>query len=125
MRNSGRAAPAKSALRDGDRGRALRVRGERLEGQDPLERAHTARAKLRSRRPAKLGEGLGGGPRGAVDAGRQHRGERGGDVDAPSAERDLLSPQPVRIAGPVEALVVVANRGDGVVQESQAVDDAW
>ncbi len=43
---------------------------------------------------------------------------------AARAERNVLALQPVRIAGAVEALVVVADCGHGVVQEAEAVDDA-
>ena len=61
---------------------------------------------------------------GAVDARRQHRVERVGDVDDPGAERDLLAAEPVRVAGAVEALVVVADRRHRVLEEAEAVDDA-
>ena len=44
-------------------------------------------------------------------------------MDDPCAERDLLPLQAVRIAEAVEALVVVADRRHGVVQEAEPVDD--
>ena len=44
-------------------------------------------------------------------------------MDDPRAERDLLAAQPVRVAGAVEALVVVPDRGHRVAEEAEAVDD--
>ena len=95
-----------------------------VERQDPLERRDTARAELGGGGAAKLGERLVERPGRAVDAGRQHRVERVGDVDDPRAERDLLALQAVGIAGAVEALVVVADRRNGVAEEAEPVDDA-
>ena len=45
-------------------------------------------------------------------------------MDDPRAERDLLPSQAVRIAGAVEALVMVADRRNGVAEEAEPVDDA-
>ena len=45
-------------------------------------------------------------------------------MDDARAEGDLLSGDAVRIAGAVEALVVVADRRDRVLEEAEAVDDA-
>src|SRR5206468_1776585 len=59
-----------------------------------------------------------------VDARREHRVERVGDVDDAGAERDLLALEPVGVASAVEALVMVPDRGYRVVQEAEAVDDA-
>ena len=97
---------------------------ERLERQDPLERADAARAELGAGGAAELGERLLERPGGAVDPRRQHRVERVGDVDDAGAERDLLVPEPVGVAGAVEALVVMADRRHGVAEEAEAVDDA-
>src|SRR5205823_1572631 len=104
------------------RARSLVVQA--LEREDPLQGGDAARAELRSRGMTKLVERLRGGPRGAVDAGGEHRVECVGDVDYPRAERDLLPLEAVRVAGAVEALVMVPDRRDGVVQEAEAVDDA-
>src|SRR6266545_1402286 len=103
---------------------ALGVSGERLQRQDPLERGHAARAELSPGRAAQLLQRLGGRPGCTVDTGREHRVERVGYVDDAGAERDVLAAEPVRIPGPVEALVVVSDRRDGVVEEAEAVDDA-
>ena len=43
-------------------------------------------------------------------------------MDDPGTERDVLSPEPLRIAGAVEALVMVADRGNGVAEEAKAGD---
>ena len=110
---------------DGEQLRALRCFvGQRVERQDPLERRDAARAELGARGLAELRERLVERPCGAVDARRQHRVERVGDVDDAGAERDLLAPQPVGVARAVEALVVVADRRDRVAEESEPVDDA-
>ena len=91
--------------------RALRCFVGRRQRQDPLEGRDAARAELGARGVAKLCERLVERPGGAVDAGREHRVERVGDVDDAGAKRDLLALEPVRIARAVEALVVVADRG--------------
>ena len=91
----------------------------RIRSSAPTHRGQNCDARC----PPQLGERLGRRPRGAVDPRRQHRVERVGDVDDAGAERDVLAPQAVRVAGAVEALVVVADRGHGVVQEAEAVDD--
>ena len=39
-------------------------------------------------------------------------------------ERDLVAPQAVRIAGAVDALVMVPNRRNRIVEEAEAIDDA-
>jgi hypothetical protein len=44
--------------------------------------------------------------------------------DHAGAERNLLAFPHVRVAGAVEALVVVTDRRDGIGEESEAVDDA-
>ena len=86
-----------------------RVVASSLERQDPLEGGDAARAELRCPRARRSSSSASvGGPGGPVDAGREHRVERVGDVDDPRAERDLLALEAVRIAGAVEALVVVA-----------------
>src|ERR687887_498332 len=101
-----------------------RVAEDRLERKDPLERGDGARAELGAGGAAKLLDRLVRRPRRAIDARRQHRVERVGDVDDARAERDLLALDPVRVAGAVPALVVVADRRHRVLEEAEAVDDA-
>ena len=54
---------------------ASRARSKCIERQDPLQRRYAARAELRGRCPAKLGERLVERPRRPIDARRQHRVE--------------------------------------------------
>ena len=79
--------------------------------------------ELGSRPDAELFDRGAGRARDAVDPRRQHRVERVGDVDDPGAERDLLACKPVGVTRSVEALVVVPDRRDRVVQEPEPVDD--
>ena len=44
-------------------------------------------------------------------------------MDDARPQRDLLPGQPVRVARPVPAIVVVADGRDGVAEEAEAVDD--
>ena len=94
-----------------------------VHGEHALERRDAARAELAACGPPQLGERVLGRAGAAVDAGREHRVERVGDVDDPRAERDVLPAQPVRVAGAVEALVVVLDRRHGVAEEAEPVDD--
>src|SRR5438046_1810281 len=75
--------------------RALVLAVDALDRQDPLERRDAARAELAAGGAAELLQRLRGGPSGPVDARRQHRVERVGDVDDAGAERDLLPLEPV------------------------------
>ena len=94
-----------------------------LAGEQLLERRDAPGAELGARGLAQLVQrGVEGAGR-TVDAGREHRVEGVGDVDDPRAERDVLAREAVGIAGAVEALVVMADRRDGVAEEAQAVDD--
>ena len=45
-------------------------------------------------------------------------------MDDAGPEWNLLAAEPVRIAGAVESLVMVTDRRHGVVEESEAIDDA-
>ena len=96
---------------------------DRVERQNPLERRDATRTELGGCGVAELGERLVERPRGLVDAGRQHRVERVGDMDDPRAERDLLALQTVGVAGAVEALVMVADCRNGVSEEAEPVDN--
>src|SRR3954471_6822464 len=113
-----------SVLRSDRQPRPLGVPAERVERQDALESGHATWAELSAGRGPKLLERLCGGPRSPVDPGREHRVEGIRDVDDARTERDLLPGQPVGIAGAVEALMVVPDGGDRVVQEAEPVDDA-
>src|SRR3954464_8524989 len=68
---------------------------EALDRKDPLESGDAARAELGAGGAPELLERLRGRPCGTVDARREHRVERIGDVDDPGAERDVLPTQPV------------------------------
>ena len=61
---------------------------------------------------------------GLIDAGREHRVERVGDVDDAGAQRNVLAGKAVRVAATVPTLVVVANRRHGVGEEAESLDDA-
>src|SRR6188472_4569690 len=109
MRAFATASDQDASGRDQDaRARVLVV--DALEGQDPLERGHTAGAELGACGAPELVQRLRSGPGGPVDARRQHRVERVRDVDDPRAERDLFAGEAVRVAAAVVALVVVADR---------------
>src|SRR4026208_1708683 len=98
MRAFATASDQDASGRDQDaRARVLVV--DALEGQDPLERGHTARAELGACGAPERVQGLRSGPGGPVDARRQHRVERVRDVDDPAAERELLALQAVGGAG--------------------------
>src|SRR5437763_4594877 len=97
--------------------------GDVLDREDPLESRDAALAELAPGSATELADRLHGRPRRMVDARRQHRVERVGDVNDPRAERNFLSLEAVWIAGAVEPFVVVADGGHGVVQEAEAVDD--
>src|SRR5436190_40196 len=104
--------------------RPLVVRLERLERQDPLQRADAPRAELRARRRSELVQSLCSRPGRAVDPRRQHGVERVGDVDDSRPERNVLAGEPIGLAGAVEAIAVVPHRRHRVVEEADTVADS-
>src|SRR5918999_2048159 len=104
--------------RRGERGGADAFRLE-LALEQPLERGHAPGAELRARPAPELLERLVRGSSRAVDPRCQHRVERVGHVDDARPERDVLTCKPVRVAGAVEAFVMMADGGHGVVQEAE------
>jgi len=88
--------------------------------EDPEQRVDDTRIELRSRDATQLGVG---GRRRAWRppwARRCHRDERvAGEQDA-SGERDLVAGEAIRVAGPVEALVLVADDRRRLGQQRQA-----
>ncbi len=84
--------------------------------QSPYHR----RVELGPRAPLQLRERRRHRPGPAVRAGRGHRVEGVGHRHHPGQHRDLLAGQPVRVAGAVDPLVVVQDRGPGLPQEADA-----
>src|SRR6185312_387650 len=69
---------------------------------------------------SKLAERLSRRPAPRVDAIRRHRAVGVADRDDPSLDRDRITGEPVGIAGSVDALVVVADRGGGHADRADA-----
>src|SRR5512141_840524 len=113
---------ASRALR-GDGGQAARrdLALGPLDRQDALERAYAAGAELGPGETADLVQRVCRVTGFTIDPRREHRIQRVRHMDDPRAERDLLPTQPGRIARPVEALVMVPDGRNGVVEEAEPV----
>ena len=81
------------------------------------------RVELAAGAAAQLDEGLLDRACAAVGPGGGHRVERVSDRDDPGELRDLLAREPHRVAEPVEALVVVHDPRDRLVEELDLADD--
>ncbi len=95
-----------------------------VEWEEGVEGGDAAGAELGSGLVVEFVEGVVGGSGGAVDAGGEHGVEGVGDVDDAGAEGDVFAGELVGVAVSVPAFVVVADGGDGVLEEAEAADDA-
>ena len=82
-----------------------------------------ALVELRATRVLEAGQRLVDGQGLAVRPGRRHRGERVAHGQDAGHLRDVLAGQPVQVALPIPALVVVADPGPDLLEVGQLADD--
>src|SRR5688572_23662318 len=102
-------------------GRLLGYPALRVDGID--QGLHHPRVELVARAPEKLSEGLLDAAGSPVGASRGHGVEGVGNGDDPGELRDVLACQSHRVAATVQALVVVPDAGDRLVEELELADD--
>ena len=102
------------------RPRSPRASSGRIRSSAPTQRAQNCEPACRRNSSSASSER----PRSAVDARRQHRVESVRDVDDAGPSGISSPPQAVGVAGAVEALVVVPDRRNRIVEEPKAIDDA-